>query len=591
MKKKITDGIKGQESEQGIKLNKYRRLILAGASALLLIIVASAAVQGGFSGSLRNAVRGNDPILKVLIDREKRADEQYISTELTDDKSLYNLQRTGDVKIFLLEVSEKNGSDITDFESPEAAEGLKLPVLFQEGNSAGRPLFGGFGASAVADNATVEVKGTAKTNRKYHNFKLRLKDSAGRYNGQSILNLNKAYGNPCRIEEKFAFDLFALPEEMMSLRTEFVLLYVKNAASPDPEYESYGLYILTEQPDENYFLNRSLDAEGNLYKARNFDFTISEALTDVDDEGYSKNSFEELLDIKQGQSHTALLSMTADVNNMEKDIDSVVAEHFNRDNLLTYLGMNVLLGNEEEASSGYLLYKPAASAVWYILPEDMGETMKAAADPEHYQVMNSGVSQFCGNLLYERFLQKPANREALTDRINELTERIGPDRVRELTDGYIPVLADFLTVNPDKGMLKASPDDIIRTVQNYYSVMLENRKNFLENIDRPEPVILLRAVSDEKNIQLRWQKPRAILGEPPTYKVQVAADPDFKDILFEAAGLETESCTVPKSISGQLRAYFRVEALSANSETAGSANIFTDKDGRVFYGAAEITLA
>ena len=576
------------------KNHKYRRRLLAASSAVLLAAVILTAAGGGFSGSLRNTVRGNDPLLRALIEREETAyTEEYEKGGLLDDKSLYALNRVGKVKVFLLEVHDKDGYDLTDFEKPEVSADLKLPATFKEGNSAGGPFFGGFGASAVAENATLEIKGSPKENRKYHNFKIRLKASAGRYNGQSIINLDKEYGNSCRIEEKFAFDLFAGLDEMMSLRTEFAQLYIKNTASPDPEYESYGLYILKEQPDENYFLNRSLDESGNLYRARSFDFTPGAGLLDVDDANYNKKQFEELLDIKQGESHTALLSMTADVNDMARDIDSIVEEHFNRENLLTYLAMNVILGNEESAAEGYLLYKPTTSAVWYILPEDMGGTMQAAMEPQRYQVMNSGLSQFSGNLLYERFLQKPGNVEALADRIEELMERIDPDAVRELTDQYIPVLADHLTVNPDRGMLKSSPDDIIRGVQNYYRVMLSNAEYFIENLDRPEPVTLLRALSNDKEIVLHWQEQRALLAEPVTYEIQAAADSGFKEIIFEAAGAAETSIAVPKRLfaEGQSRAYFRVNAVSENGRTAGSTNILKQEDGRQIYGAAEFTIA
>lgn len=563
----------------GYKKIQTMLLVSAAASLLLIVILAG----DGFTKNVRNTIRGNDPLLQAMITKEDTG-PVWDNSIPEDDKSLYALNNAGTVKILMLEVHSKSDMTLNDFEKTDTAENLSLPVIFKE------PAFGGFGSSAVDVNGTVEIKGSAKENRKYHNFKLRLRDSAGRYNGQSILNLKKAYGKPCRVEEKFAFDLFAGLDHMMSLRTQFAELYVKNAASPDPEYESYGLYTLVEQPDENYFLNRSLDASANLYKARSFDFVENDALVDVNHKDYSKKDFEKLLDIRQGESHTSLLNMLEDVNDMSLDIDTVIQTHFNRENLLTYLAMNVILGNEDMSKSGYLLYKPVTSRVWYIFPENMSETMTSALDSDRYKIMNTGISQFSGNLLYERFLEKPENLKALTLKISQLMERIGPGTVKALTDQYIPVLKDYLTVNPDRGMLKNKPDKVIAGVLNYYATMEKNAAAFTENLRNPEHVVLLRPSKKDGRITLRWKPRSSLLSPAVTYTVEVASDPEFHNILLTRSRISETKYLLPEDIHPGRTAYFRVTAVSSDGKTAGSTSMLSKEDGSIIYGAAAVTL-
>lgn len=573
-----------------------RRLLL-GSAAVLLCMILTAGIRGSFAPHAIQTIRGNDPFLQAMIPKPAA---EVVGTRrdqvLTEDKSFYNLDQGGQVTRFLLEVFPEDGMDLTDFERPELGEDLKLPAILREGNADGKSLLGGFGAAAVSKNADLEIKGEVKENRKYHNLKIRLYPSAGRYRGQTVLNLKKSYGKPCKVEEKFAFDLFADLEGMMSLRTQFVHLYVKNAAAPDPTYESYGLYLLVEQPDENYFLNRSLDATVNLYKARNFQFTRAEGILEVNDPNYSKKQFEQYLDIRMGDSHTALIELIDAVADDTQEIDDVVAKHLNRENLLNYLAMNVILGNQEGANQGFLLYKPATSAVWYFLPENMGETMTAALDPEKYQETNWGLSQFAGNLLYERFLQKPENLADLQRRIDELLAEIGTDTVTRLTNQYIPVLADFLTVNPDRGLLKYSPEKIVKGVSGYGQLMKQNVAVFREQLHRPELVVLERATETEEGmVCLHWKAQKSLLREPVSYRLEIAEDPLFQEILLKEEGIRETQYRIPKGLFPEDRdpggiAYYRITAVTGSGLEAGTANHLTMEDGEVLYGLSEVLL-
>lgn len=523
----------------------------------------------------------------LLIATESPPAEQALASadySLQDDKSLYDLSRLGRVLTLYLEVGQNaKGHSLASLETPETARSARLPAILREGSAADPFAFDAFGYNAFSTNATLEVLGEPAQNRKYHSFKLRLKDSAGQYEGQSILNLKKGYGKPCRVEEKFACDLFSTLPSMLSLRTRFVHLYIKDLSSATPAYDNYGLYTLVEQPDENYFLNRSLDTAGSLYKAEAFDFSLAAALLEVSDPAYDKVAFEQILDIKQGDSHEGLLAMLGAVNDPALDIDAVVEAYFDKENLLTWLAMNGILGNGDCVTQGYLLYKPLLSQKWYFIPGNMSGAMPAGGDDNVAAVMQSGLSMFYGNLLYERFLSKEANARALEAKIDELMRRFTPGYIAGITRQYRPVLQAFLFVNPDQGTLKRGGAHILQRVAQYHACLEANVRAFKQNRAAPRKVELLEPLRQEGGFLLSWTPSRQLGGGTLAYTLEVAADPGFTAMLHtqELAGTQALVTGLP---AGWF--YYRVWATDEKGGRAGCVNISKSADDSLLYGAA-----
>ena len=580
---------------KAVKKKRIQKALFIVVSALVIICMICLTVKEGKTSKqeMLNTLRGNDPLLQNIIKKqETETVELDLNYKLVDDKSIYDLKNAGNLSVFLLDILPDDKYSIIDLEHPEIANEIKLPVIMQEGNKNGTARIGGFGYSSTSSNATIEIKGNPKENRKYHNFKIRLKDSASRHEGQSIINLKKAYGKPCKIEEKFAFDLFASLDEMMSLRTKFVQVYVKNEQSYSGDYENYGLYILVEQPDENYFINRDLDSSANMYQAENFDFTADKALLEIDDPNYSKKDFEEILDIKQGESHVALIDMIEAVNDENQDIDSIIEQHFDRDNIFAYMAMNVILGNEDMTTNGFMLYKPLLSTVWFVMPSNMSETMLCALDEQRYGVIDSGLSQFDGNLLYERILSKQENVTELIDKIDSLMERIDKNMVTSLTNQYITVLAEQLKVNPDRGIIKNSPEQIITGVQNYYAIMQKNVEQFKKNLNAPQKVVLENAQSNPETVSLKWEDAKTIIKQELNYTIEIAEDADFNNIVYVVDFIKDNNVNIPKGAlpKGAKRFYWRVIATNMQGLSSGSANILKTNDDKIVYGAASFAV-
>ena len=104
------------------------------------------------------------------------------------------------------------------------------------------------GYGETAPNATVQVRGQTSSEYAQKNYKIELKKNKGTWRGQRTINLNKHMGEGMRFRNKLAYDLMKKIPQMLSLRTQFVHLYVKdNTDGTSDSFADYGLYTQVEQ--------------------------------------------------------------------------------------------------------------------------------------------------------------------------------------------------------------------------------------------------------------------------------------------------------------------------------------------------------
>ena len=108
--------------------------------------------------------------------------------------------------------------------------------LLQVGDENG-PTKGSYGYGEVTPNATVSIRGQTSTYREQKNYKISIKENKPKYQEQRIINLNKHVGESLRFRNKLCFDLMSEIPGMMSVRTQFVHLYVKDLTAGKREFE------------------------------------------------------------------------------------------------------------------------------------------------------------------------------------------------------------------------------------------------------------------------------------------------------------------------------------------------------------------
>ena len=145
-------------------------------------------------------------------------------------------------------------------------------ALVQFGNEEG-PTSKGFGFGDFSANATVRLSGMRASEKQQKSYRIRLYTDSGSISGIRTLVLSKSFKDPLRFTNKLCFDLLTETEGMLSVRSQFVHLYVKDESEGQKSlFEDYGLYTMTETINKKYLKNRDMDDSGELYKIENFDF-------------------------------------------------------------------------------------------------------------------------------------------------------------------------------------------------------------------------------------------------------------------------------------------------------------------------------
>lgn len=478
---------------------------------------------------------------------------------LQENKGVYKEDIDNEVITLYLTVyptPDKEGNVLTmeDFDRIQARQmdyNPELEVLVQEGDESG-PVSDGFGFKALEPNGIIRVRGHSARGGLYKSFKVKLYDRAGTFRGQKVFNLNKHPFDTTKVTNKFSFDYFEKLSDITSFRTQFVHLYIKDMSLQNKEYVDYGLYTHIEQPNKTFLRSRGLDDEGNLYKARSFEFLrYPDKLKAEDDPEYDEEVFDTILNIREGKSHKKLLNMLDDVNNMNLDFNEVFNKHFNRENYLTWMGINILFGNEDTVSQNFIIYSPQNAMTWYFLPWDYDGGMKYGERQGVASVSDNmyGVGRYWGVIFHRRFFRDPENIDALTSKINELMEIITPENTKALTDSYKPVIRKYLYNTPDIGLLRTDPSFVEPYLDSYQKIIEYNHERYLKALQNPMPVFTTAPIKNEdEGFGFSWEPSYDLQRDLITYDFEIARDYNFSNIVFSNKDIkETSINTTPLS--------------------------------------------
>lgn len=369
---------------------------------------------------------------------------------LKENKSIYNRYKPGEfsgIYINVFSTKDEDGKvyDFSDFDliaewNKDFNPLLNANVQFDKRGRQPK------GQPINIPNATIRVRGNPSASLK--SYRVKFMDGTEGFNGQSSFNLGKHLNDPSRIANKLAHDLIINLEHISGFRTNFLEVYIKDdSIEENADFNSYGLYTHIEQPNKAYLRSRGLDENGSIYRAEDFYFQLEPQLKNVDDSDYDEQSFETVLAIREGKDHSKLIKMLKDINDESKDFDKVFRTYFNEDNYLTWLSINILLGNANGMSEGFLMYNPSNSSVFFLLPWDFDGIFnwmyKESDMPNLYECLDNVV-------LHRKYLQQDGNIEKLKDRIEELKNNaFSPDKVKTLIKHYKPILLEVMDQYPD----------------------------------------------------------------------------------------------------------------------------------------------
>ena len=526
---------------------------------------------------------------------EKAKTQDINDVHLRDKDSLYENDDETSVVTMYLTVSQGNSSEGTnhtwkEINSYSAYDYDKMGVdryqtaaLLQIGDESG-PQSGEVGYGESVPNATVQIRGQTSSSNAQKNYKIELKKNKGTWRGQRTINLNKHQTEGMRFRNKLSYDLLKGIPQLMSLRTQFVHLYVRDLTEGNnTEFQDYGLYTQVEQLNKTALKAHGLDKSGHLYKVNSFDFHRYEGTIKLaDDPDYNQASFEGMLEIKGDSDHTKLIEMLDALNDESQKIDDVLDTCFDTENLVYWLAFQILTGNCDTQNRNCYLYSPLNSNTWYILDWDNDGMLRkmelSLTGFSDYASWERGVSNYWGNVLFNRALRSKSFRSELDRAVKDLRSYMTEARLAKMIKHYREVTESLVFASPDIDNLPVTKDEYERIAAAIPSEIEENYKSFRESFKKPMPFYIGVPQIDNGKLRINWDASYDFKARDIRYTVELARDYAISDVLFKAEDVLLPEVTCDAPDVGQY--FVRVRATNSDGYTQDAFDYYVTDDGK-----------
>lgn len=517
------------------------------------------------------------------------------SPKLTENRRVYENDKPGSLVHMYVTVTEDNLTSVPPVTwgdlhkiTTKAENVKKVNVIFQEGTEAG-PQPGMFGYGEAEPNASLTLRGASSLRSAQKSYKVKIADRAGYWRDQQTINLVKHASDFTRMRNKLAFDYFKEIPNFTSLRTQFVHLHVKDTTGGNAQatFVDYGLYTQIEQPNKTFLRMHGLDPYGHLYKASAFEFfRYPDKLKLADDPAYNQEAFESILEIKGSKDHAKLLQMLDEINDMNQNFDLVFDEHFDRDNYLTWLGLNILMDNVDTNTQNFLLYSPMNSQKWFFLPWDydgaFGYFEAPHREPGLRAPRERGIQNYWGTVLAKRFFKNPKNVQDLVAKVQELKATVNPENSRKMVKTYKPIVKPFITREPDIAYLPGNLSIYEQELERIINLPIENELKFTESLQKPMPIFLGEVRQEGSRLYFTWDMSYDLQGDELTYHFQLAKEPSFAKPVVERRDMKAMQLALDDI--GKGRYFWRVIVRDAKGNSMYAFDDYSDEDDVEYHG-------
>ena len=390
-----------------------------------------------------------------------------------------------------------------------------------------------FSATDFADdgspsNAALRQRGASARQARQKSFRVELDDKDAPWRAERRLQLNKHPYDDSHIRNKLAFDLMSTVSDLPSTRTQFVELWIDDGDGP----VDYGLFTHAEAAGKYYLENRDWNDDDNLYKAERFVFSgedLGSMALEDDGEPVDEDAFEERLEIERGKDHRALVRMIEAINDPDRTFESVMAEHFDEENVLTWVTVNFLLAQTDAVTHNYYLYNPEDSDAFYFLPWDYDYAFDVEQEPPSGFATEAlekrlfyGYARGAASNFLAKYYRRSGIHERILDKAAEL--RRGP-----LMDGEILERAERYTAAV-RAVLLRGPDALSfdpAAHERFADHVSTSHDALRERFAVPLPPTLATPRIEDDLAKFRWSSAHDVTGGEITYDLEIATSPDF----------------------------------------------------------------
>ena len=518
---------------------------------------------------------------------------------LEDKSTLYEQDAEDSVVTMYLTVRRGNKADNTDHSwasinsysvydyETMGVDRYQVEGLLQVGDENG-PVAGELGFGESAPNATVQIRGQTSSMNAQKNYKIRLKDAHGSWHGQQTIALNKHQSDGLRYRNKLAFDLLKEIPQLMSLRTQFVHLYVKDQTT-DPaneRFQDYGLYTQVEQLNKTALRAHGLDRYGQLYKVNAFEFYRDEDTIRLEtDPDFDQKAFEARLEIKGDHDHSKLIRMLEEINDYSVKSDQLISDWLDEENIAYWMAFQILMGNADTQNRNFYIYSPKNVDRFYILPWDLD----GALFYEQYALMgrseNSswerGISNYWGNILFRRCLQSAHFRSVLNEAIEDLrTHVLTKEHMTSMAERYAAVVKSYVYQQPDIMNAPLTEAQYDTLTENIYQNVEEAYQSYRASLDKPMPFYIGVPEPDgQGKLRIVWDPSYAFRDGTLLYHASITRNSDGTEVVasYEGAWPEWTTELLP---AGQY--FLKVSVTDDAGHTQDAFDYYVTEDGKVY---------
>ncbi|WP_292210532.1 CotH kinase family protein [Butyrivibrio sp.] len=578
-------------------MRKKTGIWIFGAFILAMAAIAGSNLYNYYFDEDNQAQTETNTLIQV-IDNKVTSEDGAAGSHIRDIDALYE-EDGMDVVTMYLTVRKGNSSEGTDHTWEEVnthsayyydelgIPRYKVEALLQVGNEEGIPA-GNLGYGRTAPNATVQIRGQTSSRNSQKNYKIELKENQGNWRGQTTIALNKHQTDGLRFRNKLGFDILKNVDQLMSLRTQFVHLYVNDLTDGyDDGFEDYGLYTQVEQLNKKALRAHGLDRYGQLYKVNFFEFyRYEDVIMPETDPEYDAAKFQQYLEIKGDTDHTKLIDMLEDVNDYSISIDEVLDKHFDRENLTYWLAFNILTGNVDTQSRNCYLYSPKNENLWYFISWDLDGSFRTYENEilsiSDYSSWESGVSNYWGNVLFKRCLKSESFRKELDDAIIDLKENVlTVDRLTDMVSGYSEVVDKYLWQAPDITYERLTPDEYESVALELPEQIEENYEKYLSSLEKPLPFFVGTPTVEDGKLVMGWDTSYDFQNEDITYKAVLSKNDDGINVVDTYEGIWSQFST---DMPEPGKYFLGVEAYDESGNSQDCFDYYTDDASGKIYG-------
>ncbi len=443
-------------------------------------------------------------------------------------------------------------------------EQYECGALIQFGNEEG-PTSDEFGFGDMSENATVRLTGNKSTTRQQKSYRIKINKGSGNVDGMKTLILNKCFTDPFRFTDKLCFDLIRQTDEMVSVRTEFVHLYVRDEYEGEELFTDYGLYTMTEPVNKKYLSNRGLDSTGELYKVNDFDFKRHEGvIMNPTDAAYDEAAFEELLESKGSEDHTKLINLLDAMNDDSASIEDIVETYFDEDNLYGFMAFNILIDNTDTDTGNFYLYSPSGTDRFYIISWDHDNAFRddyeLIRDPQLSQDWKKGIYLYSESKLFGSIIRSEHCVDKLSQYIAKYHEGVlKGDHVMEMAAELGNTVKPYLYELPDRSYARVTQADYDKLIKMLPEQMDNNYYAYYDSLETPWPFNILTPNTANGQLIFEWESSSVLEGEV-TYTFELSDSWDFSKVLENVSDLKETKYVINELPAGQY--FVRVSAVS-----------------------------